>query len=379
MTNKIVCNAEDLTAIADAVRASNGSTNTYNVPELSAAAVNAIGNGGTGVSIDETLTVSGAAADAKVTGDRIAALGEEIAKLPTGGGGGSAIIDVAALPTDDINEDVFYRLLTGTFYYNATPQGDWTCRVVETLPIEGEPVTTDMVHVLLYYAVDTGSVSGYIPSALGGMVGVPAGWYPVEALAQAFNLAWGGIIWDDREDPIDGANRLLLKYAVFHFKQEWITLSDKVGWRSTTGTGAEVFNSLRNTASGECSHAEGYNTTASGVDSHAEGFKTTASGYNSHAEGGYTTASGGNSHAEGYKTIAAGANSHVQGKYNIEDTANKYAHIVGNGELNEPSNAHTLDWDGNAWFAGGIELTSPNGTRYRFTVSDDGTLNATVV
>ncbi|MBQ1182314.1 MAG: SGNH/GDSL hydrolase family protein [Phascolarctobacterium sp.] len=80
MANKIICNAEDLTAIADAVRASNGSTNTYNVPELSAAAVNAIGNGA-GVSIDDTLTVSGKAADAKATGDRIAELSEEIAEL----------------------------------------------------------------------------------------------------------------------------------------------------------------------------------------------------------------------------------------------------------------------------------------------------------
>lgn len=78
MINKIVCNAEDLTAIADAVRASNGSTNTYNVPELSAAAVNAIGTGGTGVSIDDTLTIEGAAADAKAVGERFTALSEEI-------------------------------------------------------------------------------------------------------------------------------------------------------------------------------------------------------------------------------------------------------------------------------------------------------------
>ena len=37
------------------------------------------------------------------------------------------------------------------------------------------------------------------------------------------------------------------------------------------------------------------------------------------------------------------------------DTENKYAHIVGNGTSNENrSNAYTLDWDGNAWFAGDI-------------------------
>lgn len=34
------------------------------------------------------------------------------------------------------------------------------------------------------------------------------------------------------------------------------------------------------------------------------------------------------------------------------------------------SKIHTPDY---------IELTSPNGTRYRFTVSDDGTLSAAVV
>ena len=48
-------------------------------------------------------------------------------------------------------------------------------------------------------------------------------------------------------------------------------------------------------------------------------------------------------------------NSHAQGAYNIEDTEGKYAHIVGNGtsELAR-SNVHTLDWSGNAWFAGDV-------------------------
>ena len=106
------------------------------------------------------------------------------------------------------------------------------------------------------------------------------------------------------------------------------------------------------TASGENSHAEGKYTTASGTSSHAEGDSTTASAYYSHAEGNCTTASGENSHAEGASTIASSQNQHVQGKYNIEDTNNKYAHIVGNGEDGKNSNAHTLDWEGNAWFAG---------------------------
>lgn len=110
-------------------------------------------------------------------------------------------------------------------------------------------------------------------------------------------------------------------------------------------------------SSGYCSHSEGFMTIASNNQSHAEGNRTNASGNNSHAEGDNTTASGSASHAEGQYTIASSTNQHVQGKYNIEDTANKYAHIVGNGNKpNARSNAHTLDWAGNAWFAGNVSI-----------------------
>lgn len=180
----------------------------------------------------------------------------------------------------------------------------------------------------------------------------------------------------------------------------------KIGYRSSTlgnnniasgfcsyaeGSGTE--------ASNEYSHAEGYFTISSGHSSHAEGFRTTAvtsyahaegadtkaKGVASHAEGDGTTAAGGASHVEGSWTTALGTYSHVQGKWNIPDTAQKYAHIVGNGSgLDTRSNAHTLDWSGNAWFAGTIEGTgiilksSTEGSSQRFlvTVDDTGTLSA---
>ena len=100
---------------------------------------------------------------------------------------------------------------------------------------------------------------------------------------------------------------------------------------------------------------------ASGNHSHAEGCHTTASGNSSHAEGTLTVASGSYSHAEGYHNNASGEYQHVQGKYNIPDTTS--AHIVGNGEYTDDrSNAHTLDWDGNAWFAGDVYVGSTSGT-----------------
>ena len=122
-------------------------------------------------------------------------------------------------------------------------------------------------------------------------------------------------------------------------------------------------------ASGDYSHAEGYKTKASRDYSHAEGAGTTASGFVSHAEGSYTTSSGNYSHAEGYETKALGNTSHaegswasassnyqhVQGKCNIADSSNTYADIIGNGSFeSNRSNAATVDWDGNAWYAGAV-------------------------
>lgn len=109
------------------------------------------------------------------------------------------------------------------------------------------------------------------------------------------------------------------------------------------------------TASGSYSHAEGNYTEATGSSSHAEGQNTNASGVASHAEGENSTASGSYSHAEGENTRASSKNQHVQGRFNKEDSSGTYAHIVGNGESDSSrSNAHTIDWDGNAWFAGDV-------------------------
>ena len=113
-------------------------------------------------------------------------------------------------------------------------------------------------------------------------------------------------------------------------------------------------------AIGAFSHAEGYNTKAISSYAHAEGNKTTGSGDGSHAEGLTTIASGHYSHAEGCNTEASGNWQHVQGRWNIEDAT--YAHIVGNGnDSNTRSNAHTLDWQGNAWYQGSV---TSNGADY---------------
>lgn len=86
-----------------------------------------------------------------------------------------------------------------------------------------------------------------------------------------------------------------------------------------------------------------------------------ASGDYSHIEGNNNAAFGASSHAEGIYTIAVDDGSHVQGKYNIAES--NYAHIIGNGtNINSKSNAHTLDWEGNAWYSGDVYVGSTSGT-----------------
>lgn len=170
------------------------------------------------------------------------------------------------------------------------------------------------------------------------------------------------------------------------------------------------------TASGNNSHAEGNSTTSSGHYSHAEGNFTTAAGAYSHtegnyaetfedgtyahaegsytkatktgahAEGNYTEANGAFSHTEGYYTKAASMYQHVRGKYNIIDDNNIYTTIIGNGDSDSSrKNIHTLDWNGNAWFAGNVEATaiilrsSTEGSTktFKITVDDSGTLSVT--
>lgn len=85
-------------------------------------------------------------------------------------------------------------------------------------------------------------------------------------------------------------------------------------------------------------------------DTIASGIESFAFGHSVQAQEQFTV-------AFGRETIAAGLGQFVTGKHNIVDTDDKYAHIVGNGRLDTArSNAHTIDWNGLGWFAGGLKV-----------------------
>ena len=355
---------------------------------------------------------------------------EAVSNIPGGSGSSGsseAIIDVVELPSEDIDESKFYRLLTGTFVYNQYPNNSWTSYCVESLPETGEEATNaDMTKITAYYNVSDGELYGYVGSMLSYAFSIPAGWYPISSLFQVAQRPYSGIITDILDDPCDSTYRFLLEHVLYSYKEGKWTSHKTIGWAGD-GKAAEVFNRPANKAYGLASHAEGRGTVAGiqGVESygqHAEGHSTTASGEASHAEGNYSHAEGDSSHAEGYyshaegisshaegyyshaegnyshaegdsshaegevshaegisshaegevshaegrHTHAVGSSQHVQGEYNLTDpeynpntpgARAKYAHIVGNGTSgSNRSNAHTLDWEGNGWFAGTIKL-----------------------
>lgn len=122
-----------------------------------------------------------------------------------------------------------------------------------------------------------------------------------------------------------------------------VPTTDSVGKKYPGSTGGEIFNDYTNNeASGNYSHAEGYNAVATGNYSHAEGWYTNATGNYSHAEG-TSSATGEGSHAEGISSIATGRASHAGGEGTYADQTTQTAI----GTFNTPHNSNCLFVVGN--------------------------------
>lgn len=107
-------------------------------------------------------------------------------------------------------------------------------------------------------------------------------------------------------------------------------------------------------ASNNMSIAMGYYSKATGYEAIAIGDSNEANAHQTLALGARSIASGNNSIAIGYYAKASSEYQTAMGRHNVEDTENKYALIFGGGEYSTPKNIHTLDWDGNAVFAGNV-------------------------
>lgn len=256
-----------------------------------------------------------------------------------------AIIDVIELPTENIQEECFYRLLSGSLVFNQDVNNMYIVHCVETLPETGLPATKiDQIGGNIYYNVSDGEAYGYVDDILSIEFGVPVGWYPGSTLMGAAGYEYAGVIINILDDPRDNKFRLLLEYVVYDHKNSRWTSHEKIGWPGA-GPGAEIFNTPYNKATGNSSHAEGSGSNAEGkyshaegLDSHAEGVASHAEGYTSHAEGYASHAEGSNSNAKGDFSHAEGYSSHAGGDYFHAEGSNSHAN--GNCSHAEGSNSH---------------------------------------
>lgn len=168
-------------------------------------------------------------------GIRLADMGAKIKSInisnptptPEISAGTGGIIDVVKLPTEDISESSFYRLMTATVVHNQQDMTEYSfiCYCVDGLPEVGLPATNTSMDILnIYYNVQDGVASGYIDEMLSAGLSIPSGWYEISTLLVVADTTYGGTITAIDDDPCDDAVRLLLKYDFYINKNGWMKL-----------------------------------------------------------------------------------------------------------------------------------------------------------
>lgn len=132
----------------------------------------------------------------------------------------------------------------------------------------------------------------------------------------------------------------------------------KMNVTNPVGAGSFSMNRKPGTQIGDYASTLGYNTTASGNRSHAAGEETIASRVAHNVIGRYNQLDSAFRYIDTYEPVTTSVSSSREKTY-----CGDYIHIVGNGTSNSArSNAHTLDWQGNAWYSGDVYVGSTSGT-----------------
>lgn len=152
-------------------------------------------------------------------------MGYKFEKYSIGGGGG--IIDVAELPTENIDEKSIYRVTFATVYYGSTKQKT-KVYVVNGLPEIGEDLSTDLQTVTVtYYNIADGVEYGYISDAVASAAQMASGWYPMATLYPALGVQYGGVVSSISELTAKAMN-LLLEYKLYYYKVGWHCMTREI-------------------------------------------------------------------------------------------------------------------------------------------------------
>ena len=166
--------------------------------------------------------------------------------------------------------------------------------------------------------------------------------------------------YNDSTTNPDGSNAVLTWYDVYN-----TTLTNADDKIPTQGAVKNYIDSIAGLTVTWLSSTDQYNNAVRMANT-AEESNNYTMGTDSIAEGVQTKAAGDYSYAQGYYTSALYRSQHVFGQYNEEDPIQNadpddrgtYIQIVGNGSINNASNARTLDWNGNESLAGKLTLGS---------------------
>lgn len=386
MSDKVLCEMQDLVNIADAVRSATGSTEHFNVEQLSTQATAIISSGGASVQSDWNVNDESDPTYVKNRTHWVERPYEPI--VWDGSTEGRDSIDIGSikgypagllyaykvsdtiLTPEQIKTATVYAFKSGEMFKGTLEDA------VEVLPGLVWQTDFNVIDKDGYYLIEgltmiSVTISGDFSDSMGVVV-PSSGTYMfandtyipidlIEVSGDTWHVLDKRYLPNTRWQDLEGTPNIKWDDLQGNPNISWNDFKNRPAIMHGTGSKSLMLNTPSESSGGN-SLAEGAGTTASGEASHAEGFFTIASGHGSHAEGNKTIASGYGSHAEGYYTIASGSQ-HVEGQYNIEDAVSnagshgKYVHIVGNGIDNDHrSNAHTLDWNGVAWYQGGIKI-----------------------
>ena len=247
-----------------------------------------------------------------------------IGQLPfiAGEGGGSGVagktyVNVASLPKDNIDENIAYRVLEGTFVAQKRFRYDATCYTVawadaptgtgeSALKRNGDDLTyvgyyninnneayayiSQETKDIMIDLIDKSDLNSVAKAAAKAIVnGLSVGWRTFENFislaSSAVGISWGGIAYTLEEITNENALYIFIGAKTYCRNKGIWTSGDYLIGRRGTDSDAEVFNDLNNVASAPYAHAEGYGTEVRGAASHAEGYQAKVYGTYSHAEG----------------------------------------------------------------------------------------------
>ena len=158
-------------------------------------------------------------------------------------GAGEAIVDVTELPTENINEDVLYRLTTGMVVFNGQNGrvfDNTAVYIVDSLPETGEPCSSDIGEsTAIYYNTSKGAAYGYVDERASVSLMQPVGWKSASTAFAAMGYQYSGVV-TSMNDVARSSAAVLLEHNLYHYKNGWERVAGDTPFFDLSNLGLEA-------------------------------------------------------------------------------------------------------------------------------------------